>query len=145
MEGTNEQRPASRLPMLTAGAIAVLILLCMCLYPLRVTEMAVVTTLGKPSVVRRPGLHARLPWPAQRVTKLDKRGRLLVTAARGTTTRDNISVIVKTFAVWRISEEHALAFFNGVGTVFEAEAQLRSLIESKRETVIRSHLRPTTE
>lgn len=129
---------ASRLPLMTAGVLVAAVGLVMCAYQLRITEVAVVTTLGRPAVVSRPGLHWRLPWPIQKVTRIDNRKQVLTTRMRQTTTRDNINLVVRCFATWKVADP--LLFFNSVGTLFEAENQLRTLLESKQETVIRGRL-----
>ena len=127
----------SLFPLITALFLGLLIVAVMCSYQLKTTEIAIVATFGKPEVVSKPGLHGRLPWPIQKLVKLDRRVRLFVGAARETTTRDNINLIVSTFATWVIAEP--LLYFNSVGSEYEAESILKSLITSNQESVIRSH------
>ena len=122
---------------IVAVLLVVLIVTILCAYQLKTTEIAIVTTLGKPRLEGKPGLHSRLPWPIQKIVRLDRRVQLFTGSARETMTLDNINLIVSVFATWSISDP--LLYFNSVGTKYEAEAILKSLIESKQETVIRAH------
>lgn len=131
------KKSLSSLSVAAAAIAGLLVVLALCGYQLRVTEVAIVSTLGRPRVEASAGFHWRLPWPIQRVTRLDKRSQLLTSNARETTTRDNINLILQSFATWKIKDP--LVFFNSVGNSYEAETQLRSLLESKQEGVIRSH------
>ena len=127
----------SLLPTLAASLLVVLIIVVMCTYQLKTTEIAIVTTFGKPHIVTKAGIHGRFPWPIQRITKLDGRVQLFSGIARETTTRDNINLIVSTYATWRIITP--LLYFNSVGSKHEAESILKSLIDSKQESIVRSH------
>jgi membrane protease subunit HflC len=127
----------SKLPIVAAGIIILLVILALCTYQLRVTEVAVVTTLGKPKVEANPGLHPRMPWPLQKISRLDNRAQLIEGRAREINTADNTNVITRVFAVWRVAEP--LTFFNSLGSIAEAEITLKSLLESKQEAVIRAH------
>lgn len=127
----------NKLPIIAAGIIILLVILALCTYQLRVTEVAVVTTLGKPRVEANPGLHGRMPWPVQKINRFDNRAQLIEGRAREINTADNSNVITRVFAVWRIAEP--LTFFNSLGSVAEAEITLKSLLESKQEAVIRAH------
>lgn len=130
------QPKRSKLSLVFAGVIGILFLVLIFTYQLRVSELAVVTTLGKPAVVTRPGLHWRLPWPAQKVVRFDKRRQLYEGISKETSTRDNVNLIVKLFATWSVAEP--LQFFSSVGSLYEAETILKSVIESHQETLIRT-------
>ena len=90
---TEDSEPkAGKAPMIIAGVILLVMAGVLCLYQLRVTHVAIVTTLGKPKVVTKPGLHVRLPWPVQQVTRLDKRLQCLELTAK--------EIIPKTASMW---------------------------------------------
>ena len=72
----SETKKADKLPIISAAVMLVVICGILGSYQLSVNEVAVVTTFGKPKVEERPGLHARLPWPLQKVVKLDRRQQL---------------------------------------------------------------------
>jgi membrane protease subunit HflC len=130
-------KPPEKVPMVSALVIAGVILAVLCTYQLPVNEAAIVSTLGKPRVVDVPGLKFRLPWPMQKITKIDKRQQLYEGKPQQTTTSDDISLIVQSFCSWEVSDP--LLFMNSVGNRYEAEVHLRSLLKSSQETVIRQH------
>ncbi len=125
------------LPLITAVIVATLVIFGICTYQLRVTDVAIVTTFGKSQVTDTPGLHFRFPWPVQKVHRYDRRNQLLVGAIKETVTRDNINIITQHFTTWNLSDP--LMFFSRVGNFGEAESILKSLIESKKESVFRNY------
>lgn len=127
----------STFPFIIAMLLVLLIITVMCAYQLKSTEVAIITTFGKPKLITNPGLHPRLPWPMQRIVRLDRRVRLFTGSPRETMTRDNTNLIISLWATWSIAEP--LLYFNSVGSKHEAESILKSLIESKQEAVIRGH------
>ena len=63
-------------PTVLLGLIVALILLTAVFsFQLNQTELAVVTTFGRPAVVAEPGLHFRWPFPFQKVYFFDRRIR----------------------------------------------------------------------
>ncbi|MDB6110953.1 MAG: hflC 3, partial [Pedosphaera sp.] len=60
---------------ITIGALLVLIFgLLLFVFQVRKTEIAVVTTFGKPTRTKStPGAALKLPWPIQKVYKFDQR------------------------------------------------------------------------
>lgn len=129
--------PPSRIPFIATGVIILMMLVILCLYQLRQTQVAIVTTFGEPEVVTEPGLHLRAPWPIQQVTRLDKRMQTLELTAKEINTQDRINVISRFFVFWSVGD--AKTFFNRFGTLMQAELQLRPLIESQQESVLRQY------
>ena len=88
------------------------ILLYMCSYSVRFTELAVKTTFGSAdenSIVTEPGLHWKAPYPIQSVTKYDQRLRLVRTRSETQQTADDFQVVVESFMTYRVSDP--LKFF----------------------------------
>jgi membrane protease subunit HflC len=107
-------------------------------FQVRETELALVTTFGKPTrQITKPGLYFKWPPPVEFVQKFDSRLRILEAELGETTTKGAVPVIVNTFVVWRISDP--LVFFNAVGNITEAEAKLRSQISDTQNKVIGRH------
>lgn len=130
----------NKITVFTSAATLLLVLIVMCSYQLKVDQIAIVTTLGSPKAIKKPGLYFRLPWPIQKLKKLDIRKQLYSGNERETLTNDNINIIVKLFVSWSIDSDNPMNFYQKVGdTVEEAEKQLKTLIESKQEIVIRSY------
>ncbi len=127
----------TKFPLIISLLILGLVTLTMMMYQLRLTEVAVVTTLGKPKVITEPGLHARLPWPLQKIVRFDRRNQLLNGSAREIITQDNINLIVENFTLWKIADP--LLFYNSIGSIYEAEGILKNLIDSKQESIVRAH------
>jgi modulator of FtsH protease HflC len=104
-------------------------------FQLRETESALVTTFGKSSSeITEPGWYFRWPAPIQRIYKFDSRMRVFEADLGETTTKGAVPIIVNTYVVWKIARP--LQFFNSVGTVKEAENQLRSQLSSAQNEVI---------
>lgn len=118
--------------------LLVVVALVSAAFQVRETELALVTTFGKPTrQITEPGLYFKWPPPVEWVQKFDSRLRILEAELGETTTKGAVPVIVNTFVVWRISDP--LVFFNAVGNVTEAEAKLRSQISDTQNKVIGRH------
>lgn len=130
----------NKLTVFTSLVTLLLVMVVMCSYQLKVDQIAIVTTLGTPKAVSEPGFYFRMPWPIQKLRKLDVRKQLYSGNERETLTNDNINIIVKLFISWSIDSENPLSFYQKVGdTTEEAEKQLKTLVESKQEIVIRKY------
>src|SRR5688500_2721140 len=73
-------------------------------FQVRQTEVALITTFGKPSATKtEPGLYFKLPWPIQKVVPLDKRIQNFEDKFEETPTRDGINLLVMVYGGWTIS------------------------------------------
>lgn len=124
----SEETKPSKLPYVATAIIALLLIVAMCAFQLRVSEVAIVTTFARPAVVSDPGLHFRLPWPAQKVARFDKRSRVLTGPREEITTGDSVNLIIRPVVAWRISDH--LEFFKSLGTTTEAESALKTTVSS---------------
>lgn len=107
-------------------------------FQVRESEVAVVTTFGRPSrPITSPGLYARWPWPVQRVQRFDGRLQVLDTPLEQSYTKDERHVLVELFAVWRIADP--TVYFERVGAVEEAQRRLRALLSAWRSAVLGRH------
>lgn len=108
-------------------------------YTVRFTEAAVVTTFGEAredGQVQPPGLHWKLPYPIQSVTKYDTRLRIVETTLETQQTRDAKQVILEGFAFYRVNDP--MKFFRRFSNAGErsddhfreAEDLLRSILRS---------------
>ncbi|MHC4416404.1 MAG: SPFH domain-containing protein [Planctomycetota bacterium] len=82
-------------------------------YTVRFHELAIKKSFGRTSeqsVVSESGLHFRLPFFADRVSKLDTRIRLVETPQVEVPTADLQSVVVRAFFMWRVDTDNALEF-----------------------------------
>ncbi len=107
-------------------------------YTVRFNETAVVTTFGKAgegSIKNDAGLYLKWFYPIQRVTKYDKRLRVVETRSETQLTRDEFQIIVESFITYRVSDP--LVFYQRFGNAGErAEDHY-----ARAEDVIRDRLR----
>lgn len=94
------------------------------------TEHVVITQFGRPvATISDAGLHAKLPAPIQRVTRVDK--RILFSEQQPTEllTSDKKNVVVSTYLSWRIADP--LKYLTSLRTREAAEARLAALVQSE--------------
>lgn len=112
--------------------IAVLVAIALApssLFTIHQTEVGLVTRFGKPvGSLAEPGLHVKLPWPIDRVLRLDRRLLVFDNEPAEMLTLDKRNVLVDSFVLWRI--EDPLRFAQTVRTRIEAEARLLDLVAS---------------
>ncbi len=127
---------------MTIGALLIVIFgLLLFLFQVRTSEVAVVTTFGKPSAnsITNPGLYAKAPWPIQKVHKLDKRIQNLETEFNETYTSDGITLLVNVYGGWRITDPAAFfPQFRG-GSVDAAQGRLVEIVRDAKNAVVGKH------
>ncbi len=100
------------------------------------TETAIATRFSRPlPEVHGPGPHLKLPWPIDGVLRFDK--RLLVFRYRAPTeflTNDKKNILVDSYAVWRIADEHR--FLATVRNRDGAEARILDMLTAAMGEVI---------
>lgn len=126
-------------PSIVTGVFLALILaLYMVTFQVRFTEVAVVKTFGRATpadVIKTAGLYWKWPWPVQDVDIYDATIQTLETHTEQTATKDKETVIVTSFAGWRIEDPYQ--FLTSLrGGNDEAEKRLRQLIETHQKEVI---------
>jgi membrane protease subunit HflC len=124
------------------GAILVVIfLLLLFTFQVRVSQIAVVTTFGKPvePSIDKPGLYFKWPWPIQHVYKFDKRIQNLEDKFNESLTADNNDLIVTVYVGWSISD--AAAFYPKFpgGSVATAQAMLETMVRNAKNAVVASN------
>ena len=84
--------------VLAAIVVAVVLVLYMCTFEVRFTEVAIKKTFGKPEVnaITDPGLKFRWPWPIQEIVVYDKRLRIMEDRTEETRTIDGKNLVVTT-------------------------------------------------
>jgi membrane protease subunit HflC len=124
------------LVFVVVGSIFVLLT---CAYQVRITEAALVSTLGKPGEpITEPGLHLKAPWPFQRAYLFDRRTQLFNSSYREVLTRNGANIVVKLFAAWSI--DNPALFYDKVGYQTADGARiLASLVEKHSSDVIGKH------
>lgn len=119
--------------MLLGLVVAAILLLAVFSYQLSQIETAVLTTFGRPSVVKEPGLHFRWPFPFQKVYRFDHRIRCYEGSSgklEETSTRDGHNILVGIYVNYRIAD--ARQFFERLQDLTNAEDVLNPLMRSAK-------------
>ena len=123
--------------MLLGLIVAVILLTAVFSFQLNQTEVAVVTTFGRPAQVTEPGLHFRWPYPFQRIYSFDKRIRCFAGGAgklEETTTSDGHNLLVGIYVNFRIAD--AEKFFKTLENMTQGEEKLNSLMRGYKNAAI---------
>jgi membrane protease subunit HflC len=122
------------------GAVLVVIFaLLLFVFQVRQSEVAVVTTFGKPvQNITEPGAYFKWPWPVQNVYKFDKRVQNFEDKFSQTLTADNNNLIVTIYTGWEISD--AKEFYpKFLGSVPAAQRALEGILRTAKNAVVASH------
>ncbi|HEY1663853.1 MAG TPA: protease modulator HflC [Verrucomicrobiae bacterium] len=126
---------------LIIGVILVVIfLLLLFTFQVRRTQIAVVTTFGKPVAnLDQPGLYFKWPWPIQHVYKFDNRIQNFEDRPSQSLTADSNPLIVTVYVGWRISD--AAAFYPKFpgGSVEMAQTMLENMVRNAQNAVVASN------
>lgn len=105
----------SLLRLIIALIVVLGIVAFMTTYTVRFTEKAVVTTFGDAkTVVDKPGLGFKWPYPIQSVIKYDTRLRFVEPRAETRQTADAKQIILSAYVTWRVDDP--LKFFKTYGS-----------------------------
>ncbi len=127
-----------KLSLLIAGlGIAVFGLLPLCSYQVRTTEVAIVETFGKYRTVTEPGLKWKLPWPIQKVQKLDRSLQFLESKYEENYLADGKNLVLTMFAVWKIDDP--ARFRESLGSRDAAQRILTDMIRTEKGVVLARH------
>ena len=125
-------------PTVLLGVIvAAIFLIAIFSYQVAVTEKAVVMTFGKITGVTGPGLHFRLPKPAQTIVAYDVRLRCFdgnIGKLEETMTNDGKNLVVGIYVLYRI--EDLDKFHRSAGDVAFAEERLGSIMRTAKNGII---------
>jgi membrane protease subunit HflC len=123
------------------GAVLIVIFaLLLFVFQVRQSEVAVVTTFGKPvRDLTEPGAYFKWPWPIQKVYKFDQRTQNFEDKFSENLTADNITLLTSVYVGWKISD--AKTFFPKFagGSVSAAQRMLESTLRSAKSAVISQH------
>jgi membrane protease subunit HflC len=125
---------------LTVGLILIAIFAVLLFtYQVRQTEVALVTTFGKPSRDKKePGLYFKMPWPIESVQIFDKRVQNFEDKLEETYTQDRFTLDVMVYAGWTIDDPKLFRAGFG-GSVSRAQNALEGLIRTAKLAVVGQH------
>ncbi|MBE6390864.1 MAG: protease modulator HflC [Lentisphaerae bacterium] len=121
--------------MLLGLIVAVILLTAVFSFQLNQTDVAVITTFGRPAVVETPGLHFRWPFPFQKVYRFDKRIRCFEGSSgklEETATRDGHNILAGIYVDYRIGNPEV--FFKQLKDIPNAEEVLNNLMRSEKNS-----------
>jgi membrane protease subunit HflC len=126
--------------ILAALVVALVLLLYMCTFQVRFTEVAIKKTWGSPNkdAITEPGLYFKWPRPIQSVVLYDKRIRILEDRTEETRTIDGKNLLLTTFTLWRIGNP-AKFHTNFPAGVEEGEKKLRSTVITHKHAITGKH------
>lgn len=126
--------------ILAAVFLGIVLLLYMCTFQVRFTEVAIRKTWGKPasSAITEPGLRFKWPRPIQSVVTYDKRIQRLDEQAAETRTKDGKNVLLATYTLWRIADP-VIFHTNFPSGVEDGEKKLRTTVVTHKHAVTGRH------
>src|SRR5436190_2067898 len=130
-----------RNPLILAIGFILLLVVVFLLFAfqVRTTEVAVVTTFGKPTrPIREPGLKFKWPWPAQKVHKFDQRIHNFESKFEQVLTSDGYNLLIMVYVGWKIDEPD-LFFPRFSGSTARAEESLEGLVRNAYSGVVGKH------
>ena len=124
-----------------AAVLVVIFALLLFTFQVRQSEVAVLTTFGKPAAnnIDQPNLYFKWPWPIQQVYRFDQRVQNFEDKYSENLTADNTMLLTSVYVGWRISD--AKEFFPKFagGSVAVAQQQLEQMLRSAKAAVIGSN------
>src|SRR5277367_3004719 len=127
------------LTIVIGAALVVIFALLLFVFQVRQSEVAVVTTFGKPvQNITEPGAYFKWPWPIQNVYKFDKRVQNFEDKFSQSLTADSKNLIVTVYTGWEISD--AKEFYpKFLGSVPAAQRALDGMLRNAKNAAIASH------
>ena len=124
-----------------AAVLVVIFVLLLFTFQVRQSEVAVLTTFGKPAAnnLDQPNLYFKWPWPIQQVYRFDQRVQNFEDKYSENLTADNTMLLTSVYVGWKISD--AKEFFPKFagGSVEAAQRQLETMLRSAKAAVIGKH------
>ena len=106
-------------------AVVAVVLLKLCLFTVDETQMAVITTFGRPvATVHDAGIYAKPPWQSR--IMFDKRLRTYDPSPSEFLTSDKKNLIVDNYVCWRIADP--VRFLSAVGSETGAEMRVHDIV-----------------
>ena len=129
------------LTIVIAAVLVVIFALLLFTFQVRQSEVAVLTTFGKPAAnnLDQPNLYFKWPWPIQQVYRFDQRVQNFEDKYSENLTADNTMLLTSVYVGWKISD--AKEFFPKFagGSVEAAQRQLETMLRSAKAAVIGKH------
>lgn len=129
------------LTILVGVLLIIIFALLLFVFQVRTSQVAVITTFGKPTgaPLTEPGAYLKWPWPIQQVHTFDQRIQNFDDKLEPALTADNYSLLTMVYVGWKIS--HAAEFFPKFrgGSITEAERTLENIVRSAKSAIVGKH------
>lgn len=132
------------LTIIISAVLAVIFVLLLFTFQVRISEVAVVTTFGRTtSQITEPRAFPffKWPWPIQKVYKLDKRIQNFAEQdkLRELITADNNNLLISLYVGWRISDARAFFPKFAGGSTLVAERLVEDIVGQAKAAVVGKH------
>lgn len=129
------------LTAIVGAALVVIIVLLLFVFQVRQSEVAVITTFGKPSphTYDKPGAYFKWPWPIQKVYKFDSRVQNFEDRLSENLTADQINLVTSVYVGWKISDGQRFLMTIRNGSIVDAQAKLETILRAAKNAVIGKH------
>ena len=131
------------LTLIIGAVLIVIFALLLFVFQVRKSEVAVVTTFGKPvQNISAPGAYFKWPWPIQKVYRYDQRVQNFEDKYSQSLTTNGVTLLTSVYVGWKISDAGTfIQKFPGDPTVSmpNVQGQLESILRSAKSGVIGNH------
>ncbi len=126
--------------ILIGAALVAIFALLLFVFQVRQSEVAVVTTFGKPvRNITEPGAYFKWPWPIQKVYKFDERVQNFEDKYSENYTRDNVTLLASVYVGWRISDPGRFLLTIRNGSMADAQQKLEGILRSAKLDAVGKH------
>ena len=111
-------------------------------FQVRTTEVAVVTTFGKPTrPITEPNLYFKWPWPIQKVWTFDRRVQNFEDRLTEGLTSDSFNLLTSVYVGWKVSDPTAFfpRFAGSANPIAAAETLLDQWLGNAKTAVVGKH------
>jgi membrane protease subunit HflC len=111
-------------------------------FQVRTTDVAVVTTFGKPTrPITEPNLYFKWPWPIQKVWTFDRRVQNFEDRLTEGLTHDSFNLLTSVYVGWKVSDPTAFfpRFAGSANPIAAAEALLDQWLGNAKTAVVGRH------
>src|SRR5664279_1982538 len=111
-------------------------------FQVRTTEVAVVTTFGKPTrPITEPNLYFKWPWPIQKVWTFDRRVQNFEDRLSEGLTQDGFNLLTSVYVGWKVSDPTAFfpRFAGSANPIGAAEALLDQWLGNAKSGIVGKH------
>jgi len=128
---------------LVIGLLLIIIFgLLLFVFQVRQSEVAVVTTFGKPTrPITEPGAYLKWPWPIQKVWWFDQRVQNFEDRLTEGLTPDGFALLTSVYVGWRVSDPTAFfpRFAGSANPIAAAETLLDQWLGNAKTSVVGKH------